>query len=78
MIEPENLIVGERYQTPGGNIYCLQVPYDPNTECFRREYVGAWHFGREFIEFRDDQTVLDLCAAPSPDTPDNPAKNQAQ
>ncbi len=74
MIEPKNLIVGERYQTAGGNTFCLELPFDANRVCFRRERDDQWHYGREFIEFRDDQTVLDLCAAPSPGTPDTPTK----
>ena len=67
MIEPKNLIVGERYQTLGGNIYCLQVPYDPNTECFRRESDNGLHFGREFIEFCEDQTMINLCDLSAPE-----------
>ncbi len=78
MIKPKTLIIGERYQTANGNTFCLELPYDPNTECFRRERDGQWHCGREFIEFRDGQTVLDLCAAPSPGTPGTPSGNQAQ
>ena len=78
MIKPEDLIVNSRYQTAGGNTFCLELPFDANRVCFRRERDGQWHYGREFIEFRDDQTVLDLCAAPSPGTPGTPSSNQAQ
>lgn len=67
MIEPKNLIVGERYQTAGGNVFFLQIPYDPNIECFRREYDGAWHFGREFIEFCEGQTMINLCVLSAPE-----------
>ena len=77
MIQIEELVTGGRYQS-ANNTFTLEFPFDPNTECFRREYDGAWHLGREFIEFPKGRAALDLCAAPSPDTPDNPAKNQAQ
>jgi hypothetical protein len=78
MIKPEDLIVNSRYQTAGGNTFCLELPFDANRVCFHRERDGQWHYGREFIEFRDGQTVLDLCAAPPPDTPGTPSSNQAQ
>ena len=77
MIQIEELVTGGRYQS-ANNTFTLEFPFDPNAECFRRESDNGLHFGREFIEFRKERAVLDLCAAPSPDTPGTPTKTPAQ
>ena len=59
MTKPEALRVNARYRGRTGNIFVLFREFEANTECFCR-MNGSLHFGREFIEFRDGERIIDL------------------
>lgn len=58
MISPADLRTGSMYRCRR-NQFRLFREYDPNIECFQR-HDGSLHYGREFIEYRNGVTVLDL------------------
>ncbi|MBT5268078.1 MAG: hypothetical protein HOL70_01360 [Candidatus Marinimicrobia bacterium] len=60
MIEPKNLVVGNRYIGATGNIFLHFRAYGPNIACFKREHDGMKHFGREFIEFDHGKIMLKI------------------
>jgi len=55
----EDLQVNAKYCGKTGNTFTLFREYQPNTECFQRQ-DGSLHFGREFIEFRNGERIIDL------------------
>lgn len=55
-----DLIVGQTYALKSGNRFELIDEYHPNKECFKRLHDGELHLGREFIEFRHGQRIIDL------------------
>ena len=58
-MKEEQLIVGRMYKVATGNIFTLFQKFHPNKECFQRQ-DGSLHFGREFVEFRDGERIIDL------------------
>lgn len=64
MLKPEKLRVNARYKSKTGNTFILFREFEPNHECFSR-MNGTLHFGREFIEYRDGKTMIDLEEAQS-------------
>ena len=59
MLKPEKLRVNARYKGKTGNTFILFREFEPNSECFSR-MNGTLHFGREFIEFRNGEMMIDL------------------
>lgn len=59
MMKEENLRINATYRGKTGNTFVLFREYHPNSECFQRQ-DGNLHFGREFIEFKNGERVIDL------------------
>ena len=59
MLREYQLKVGNKYKVKTGNEFVLFRDYHPNSECFKRQ-DGMLHFGREFVEFKDGERVLDI------------------
>ena len=58
-MKESNLELYQRYVGKTGNHFVLFKPYHPNKKCFIRG-DGERHFGREFIEFRNGERIIDL------------------
>jgi len=58
-MEEQDLRINTKYIGKTGNIFVLFHRFHPNIECFRR-HDNNLHFGREFIEFKDGNRIIDL------------------
>ncbi len=59
MIKIEDLKVNTTYKGKTGKTFILFKPFGLNVECFYCK-EGSYHFGREFIEYRNGKAVLDI------------------
>ena len=58
-MKEDELRINATYKGKGTNTFTLFREYHPNETCFLRQ-DGSLHYGREFIEFRNGERVLDL------------------
>jgi len=58
-MKESDLQINATYKGKTGNTFVLFRRYHPNHECFKRQ-DGNLHFGREFIEFKNGERIIDL------------------
>jgi len=61
VIKEGSLVVENYYKIPSTGIaFVLEKKYHPNRKCFMRITDKHMFFGREFIEYRDGQRLINL------------------